>query len=364
MGLLRFLLAMSVVVYHVGPIFGMRLILGPAAVEVFFAISGFYMAMILTNKYHSSVTFYINRFLRLYPSYLLIVLGSWGWFGFAWLYLGHMPTNNWVSAYRSMAWWQSGCLFLANWTMIGVDIPSWFHYSPSTGFLFFYSLLDTGPHGEVWVGYFRTIGQAWSVGVEIWFYLVAPFIVKLRVSRIIILIGASALLDALMANAGLNSYFFFPAQLWFFLTGVLLYRLYQGMADRRTSFEVPYARPLVFGFVIAVFLGGSVVPQLAVGYAGLILVPAIPLLFSMTRNSAFDAWLGSLSYPIYLVHMLVAEVVENVLHARSGLIVGGLSIAAAVLLVVLVEAPIDRFRQRVVARTTNLMAPDPILAHS
>src|ERR1700681_3104577 len=98
MGWMRFLLAMAVVVEHINAVFGTMpgLLPGTLAVQVFFAISGFYMSLILTGKYRDSKTFYFNRFLRLYPAYFVVCIGTWAWFLFVWIYLGHMPTNPWT----------------------------------------------------------------------------------------------------------------------------------------------------------------------------------------------------------------------------------------------------------------------------
>ncbi|MCX6311853.1 MAG: acyltransferase, partial [Bacteroidetes bacterium] len=73
MGSIRTLLALSVVVFHSYFIFGERLIGGLVAVQAFYLISGFYMAMILNEKYKagkgSYKLFITNRFLRIYPAY-------------------------------------------------------------------------------------------------------------------------------------------------------------------------------------------------------------------------------------------------------------------------------------------------------
>src|SRR5258705_9507951 len=108
MGLMRFLLAMAVVVGHMASSMdtAYALIPGTLAVEVFFSISGFYMSLILTGKYHDRTTFYVNRFLRLYPVYLIVSVATWLWFLFIWMYLGKLPTNSWINAYEHMSWWQ------------------------------------------------------------------------------------------------------------------------------------------------------------------------------------------------------------------------------------------------------------------
>ncbi len=78
MGLLRLLLAISVVLAHLQFIFGYSLIGTRPAVQSFFIISGFYMSLILTEKYvgkkGSYFLFISNRFLRIFPIYWLTLI--------------------------------------------------------------------------------------------------------------------------------------------------------------------------------------------------------------------------------------------------------------------------------------------------
>lgn len=70
MGTISFLLACIVVVSHirVGSQFGVGNVL---AVKAFFVISGYYMTMILCERYKRATDFYVSRALRLYPLYLV-----------------------------------------------------------------------------------------------------------------------------------------------------------------------------------------------------------------------------------------------------------------------------------------------------
>lgn len=81
MGLIRLLLALSVVLAHSTAILGTELVGGSAAVECFFVISGFYMAMVLEKKYFTLdrgvwKTFMASRLARLYPVYLAVLLAA------------------------------------------------------------------------------------------------------------------------------------------------------------------------------------------------------------------------------------------------------------------------------------------------
>ena len=76
MGILRIALAICVFIAHSSN-FGITLLGGDIAVEIFFVISGFYMQKILFEIYTFSKMgkkwlqkFYINRYLRLLPIYI------------------------------------------------------------------------------------------------------------------------------------------------------------------------------------------------------------------------------------------------------------------------------------------------------
>src|ERR1700722_19729617 len=77
MGLLRTLLALSVVFDHAWPD-GAVLVGGQIAVQCFYIMSGFLISYILVERrsYASTSAFYINRYLRLYPIYFVVAILS------------------------------------------------------------------------------------------------------------------------------------------------------------------------------------------------------------------------------------------------------------------------------------------------
>src|SRR5271167_3269585 len=80
MGLLRFCLALSIVAIHTRQLFPFKLIGSFYALKVFFVISGFFLALILNEKYllkkDSYKLFITNRILRIYPLYLIVFFMS------------------------------------------------------------------------------------------------------------------------------------------------------------------------------------------------------------------------------------------------------------------------------------------------
>lgn len=76
MGVVRFLLAIIVVLAHAG--FPMESIRALGSVQAFFVLSGVYMAAVWTTKYgvleRGARYFYLNRIMRLWPTYLFLLL--------------------------------------------------------------------------------------------------------------------------------------------------------------------------------------------------------------------------------------------------------------------------------------------------
>lgn len=351
MGVLRTLLAVAVVVTHAGQVFGLPMLPGNYAVEVFFVISGFYMSMVLQRKYrgqNAARVFYINRWLRLYPTYIITVIATWVWFVVGWAWLGRMPTNSWSDAYAEMDLGPKLALIASNWTMLGNEVRCLFHWTPDRGFLLFHEYsTTTAADGAVWAGDFGTIGQAWSLGVELWFYLLAPCLCRMRSRYLSILLVASATVKVYLEIHGVMTYFFFPAQICFFLSGILV---------QRHSFDAAWSAvgrlPKVAALIMLCLwiMWFDAVPFVGERWAfdAFTLVVLAPV-FSLSRHSEFDRWLGSLSYPIYLTHMLVMSVCANALKVASAPVVLVGTVSVAVMLVKLVDEPVDAWRQRRVA---------------
>lgn len=206
MGLLRILLAISVVLEHIDPHLLPKLYPGNIAVEIFFMISGFYMTLILSEKYDgASVTgilgFYQSRFFRLWPIFIVVtVLVNLLWL-FAYFYLGHSPTE----AAPLREWIGNDVVYFlakaSNVLMVGQDVTSLAHVWP-TGARFTFGPPDLAD-GSISMGYLRDIGPAWSIGLEIWFYLLAPFLVRLSIGWLGALVTISLALRAGMTAFGL-----------------------------------------------------------------------------------------------------------------------------------------------------------------
>jgi peptidoglycan/LPS O-acetylase OafA/YrhL len=142
---------------------------GENAVEIFFMISGFYVALILDNSYSSIRLFYTNRILRLYPIYFLVC---------ALILIRHAifaDSSNNLFNYPAVALLIGT---LANTTLIGSDWIMFLQWNENG--------LQFGPYGDsqLQIHQMLFIPQAWSLGAELTFYALAPFICKVKTLKL------------------------------------------------------------------------------------------------------------------------------------------------------------------------------------
>jgi peptidoglycan/LPS O-acetylase OafA/YrhL len=78
---------------------------------------------------------------------------------------------------------------------------------------------------------------------------------------------------------------------------------------------------------------------------------ALPTIFQFSKSSALDRWIGELSYPLYIVHLLAFDIVSK---AVGGTWLAPIKLATALLcaalIAVLVDHQIDPIRARLAMR--------------
>src|SRR5215469_18101729 len=124
MGVLRLLLAIAVVLAHIQ---GCRYAMtgGVTSVQCFYIISGFFIAMILTEKYNRPEDvslFYSNRFLRIYPVYWAVFVLTLGANGAAQLFTHHSAFTLWLINRARMTGDTAVFLIASNLAVFGQDL--------------------------------------------------------------------------------------------------------------------------------------------------------------------------------------------------------------------------------------------------
>lgn len=345
MGTVRLLLALSVILHHTTPHSGLSLIGGSLAVEGFFVISGFYMALILNEKYiganGSYKLFLSNRLLRLYPVYWTVLLLVTLYCTITYITANELNfISYFVQYYNQMDLLSFGFLVFTNLTMFFQDAVLFLGLNAESGNLFFTkNVYSTSPH----LFEFLAVGQAWSIGIELSFYLLAPFLMRRSWKLILPLIALSFSLHVIAARNGLNfdpwTYRFFPFELGYFLLGKIAYDLYRIVKKAEVKKAWCYA---ALGAVVVYLFVYSQLPPFS-GKSSVfiaILFLSIPLIFHLTKKWKRDAFVGELSYPIYIVHMALIGAIST-----NPLIIVPASLLAAFLLNEFVAKPVEKFRQ-------------------
>lgn len=333
MGVLRFLLALSVLLSH-GEISELAIFSGNFAVEVFFCISGFYMAMVLEGRYTSIKSFYYSRFLRIFPTYLLIMLGGLGVF----LVWGNSAVWN------SAAFSTSLLAAVANLMLIGQDVSLFLEILPAEGGV----LAWTHDYTQSEVPFFNLmlIPTAWSLSMEIYFYLMVPWLVRFSDKTLWLILLCSATLRLIAFMSGYNTggwvFRFFPFELMFFVGGILLFRYRKKICEWGSFYKSIWGWWVLCAVMI---LGGTWLDSLLFNRASYVLVfifiLMVPILFELTKKNRVDRFIGEFSYPMYLVHPLFF------VYFHMGVMETFIcTLVISYLIVILLEKPVDTFRHR------------------
>ena len=217
MGLIRFLLAMSVVAAHSSPILGLTFVGGKLAVQSFFVISGFYISLILNEKYptgmRGTLLFYGNRFLRIYPIYWAVLLLTAG-AGAAVLLFGlHSIVGYIWSVYKDFSADKVAFLIASNVGILGIDLSSFMRFDlPHLAFTANWTAYKPQP------SHLYLVPQAWSLSIEILVYAIAPFLFRRSIGFLVTVLVVSFAARTYAYDAGFNfdpwDYRFFPVRAW------------------------------------------------------------------------------------------------------------------------------------------------------
>jgi peptidoglycan/LPS O-acetylase OafA/YrhL len=76
----------------------------------------------------------------------------------------------------------------------------------------------------------------------------------------------------------------------------------------------------------------------------------IPFVFLLTKDSKFDAYVGALTYPVYIVHWAISKAIEPFIEQYNlmdyyGFLTVFFSVIVSIILLKLISAPIDLYRQ-------------------
>jgi len=360
MGTVRFCLAMLVVYFHVRAAehFGISLPDGRLAVQLFYVISGFYMALILNEKYVApslNSTFYSNRFFRLWPPMLavmaLVIVQFWVT-GEVLLFGLTNTTDQFLTYVRALDASALTYLFLTNVFVLGQDWIWFLRFDPSTGVTWCPFTICPSHNGAS----FLVNHPTFTIAIEATYYLVSPLILRRSLRWPLILCVLGLVYHVVAHVAGWNpvvwSYHFVGSAAFFYFLGACAYHGYVRFSGLQPAAPLrivmiriePWGYLVALGAALLVYKQGGAFDSLIIAS---LLALCIPLLFHRTRNVPLDRKVGELSYGIYLVHYpLYLLLLENFGPVRGAVLTLLGVVPTALLLYLVVEAPIDRWRQR------------------
>jgi peptidoglycan/LPS O-acetylase OafA/YrhL len=267
-GAYRLLLAVLVAVSHMGKLF-MGFNPGVVAVISFLLISGFVMTSLIERNYKAPEKvgrFYLDRALRLYPQFLFYFVASC-----TVIYFLLPGTPQWAElTFRNIA---------ANLAIVPL------------GFYMF------GASGS-WI-----VPPAWSLGLEMCFYLVIPFLLIYRARGVAFALSVAVFIPACLGfiNTDYYGYRLLPGVLFIFLCGSYLYKPQaKGLV---IAAGTAVAAALIFVAIMAGWIERR--PSNAEVAAGIALgIPAVYVLTKL-KFHRIDEFLGNISYGVFLNHFVV-----------------------------------------------------------
>lgn len=355
MGVLRTILAIAVVVYHTFKVFGLRMCGGQVAVESFYMISGFYMALVLNEKYvgkGSYKTFILGRFYRLFPVYWVILLSAViiSVAGFYW-FKQPFYLSRYVSNYHCLPFGTICYLLFENIVIIGQDLFYFLRLDENCQLQWTYHVLSYKHTAYQYL----FVPQAWSISIECLFYLLAPFLVTKPIKWQLLIIGLGLLIRYVYAHYFYLSfdpwtYRFFPFELPLFMAGSMAYQYYKTMENKEMPKNLSHGLLILCVGLIILFDEINVEEQLKAWlFYGLIAI-SLPYVFKGFKNNTIDRYVGELSFSIYISHHLLVSIFRGYffknyqLLSYYGIVVVMSSIVLAVALHHILVAPLEKYR--------------------
>jgi peptidoglycan/LPS O-acetylase OafA/YrhL len=232
---------------------------GKAAVVGFLLVSGYSIAASFERETEG---FYRRRFLRIYPLYFAAVIFSF-----------------------FLELWSGGRVEAAQQTVVSLG------WVTALGNLFFLQTFLVKP--------IQFDGPVWSLSIEFFYYVLAPFFASLPRSVLLAIVAVSTTCYALPKHDDWGTVYFVLSKfnalnyMWCWLLGFLLWR------DR----SLPVIIVALVGVPLIIFGPNTPFPLAAATYIiTLMLLLFAEIITLRGRLKPFADYLGDLSYPLYLFH--------------------------------------------------------------
>lgn len=192
------------------------------------------------------------------------------------------------------------------------------------------------------------IPPTWSLGLEMTFYIIFPFILLKNFRNMVFVVSVSIFLLSQFSviNPMVWGYTLLPGTLFYFLLGSLLFD-HSESENKKMVFIASGAGAVILMITLLtenfkVAANFEMITALIVG----------PMLVFMTKNfrHKFDDFLGNISYGLFLVHYIVIKITHHFYPNTDGFIllgvVTGVSVILATIGYEIVEKPAVVFRRQ------------------
>jgi len=277
--------------------------------------------------------------------YFLLLKYNWNWF----------ILNNYIDNYYNI--WISNWLFITftQLFIFGQDIIMFLGIN-NWSFFFTNNFSNTSPILQT----FSFIPQAWTISLELMFYIIAPLLIKNKFKFIFIIILLSILTRAyiyfiLWWQHDPWIYRFFPTELTLFIFWIISYKIYNIIYKKDKYIFIWKILIFILFFMIIfseIFNLSWLYNQLKNWWIYILTIFTIPFLFKFTKYNKFDKNIWELSYPIYLNHILIINILSiyNINDKITFLLVTILSIIMSIILIKFIDKPINSYRQKIVLK--------------
>lgn len=308
-------MALCVVAVHAGLGVGVG---GRLAVQAFFIISGFLISYVLaTNpRYAKSRNFYKNRLLRLLPTFWLVSITT---LVLACIFPQLSPFNDFWNIQTHAPAFAVSIINFSNIFLIGGELPTFLAVTEGQLHLSENFLISDIP---LYQGLLTP--PAWSLSLELVFYALAPLLARKVWLQISVFAGGQVL-RSLLIFIGIGqsdpwNYRLIFAELGTFVLGMFAQRYMVPLTAKFVTLNRKWVERIALISISLSVVGYAVIPIPGVIKTFLfllLLLIAIPYLFTLQQRSRLDNIIGSLSYPAYIWHWLIVGLFRNVIKDTS-----------------------------------------------
>ena len=342
MGTLRFILSLVVIISHTSS----EILIGSVnAVRLFFIISGFLISYVINNNpaYLNKSTFWISRAIRIYPVYWFVLFLSlffpaYGAETYKIFTNGSILLSSFLSFTNVFIVGQEFLLFKGFNSLLLINSPE-------------IKSFDI----PMYRGLF--IPQAWSLSLELIFYILAPFIIRNKIFTLLILLSGFILRYIFYANGYDQdpwNYRFFPFEISLFLLGAFMQQNFNIELINKNCITKIISNIIIIIFIMFFIYYDHI--NMKENYKGLLLAIfcalSIPKIFYFERFFKLDGVLGELSYPMYISHVLIISLTTFMISYMSWIskinrtfLIILLTIIFSKAIVLFVVEPIEKYRK-------------------